>query len=354
MVASDDGSLRTKVLDSITEEVAALEKGGHRIVLVTSGAIARGIRLLNLKERPERMEELQASSAIGQADLFRAYQRRLDRRGVLTAQILLTAGDLSERSSFLNARQTLRRLIRWGAVPVVNENDTTATDEIRFGDNDFLAAQLAGLIEADLLVLLTNTDGLFTSNPQRDVNARFIPRVESWDQVEELETDEGTSAFGTGGMASKVRAARIASESGVAVVICNGTKPGVLRDVAEGEQRGTWFPPSRAQVPPYKRWLRDAKPSAGTLLVDHGAAEKLRHGGASLLAVGVHGIQGRFDAGDAVTVKILDDGNLVGKGITSFSAGELQVIKGMRSYEIAQVIDGAADEVIHRDRFVLL
>lgn len=312
------------------------------------------MRLLDLPKKPEAMEDLQACSAIGQGDLFRAYQRRFDRRGVLTAQILLTAADLAERSSYVNAKQTLQRLIRWRTVPVVNENDTTATDEITFGDNDFLAAQIAGLIEADLLVLLTNTDGLFTANPRLVPDARLIPRVEDWDNLSALETEEGTSAFGTGGMASKIRAARIASESSVAVVICNGTTRGDLRQAANGERVGTWFAPRPTPTPPYKRWLRDAKAPAGSLFIDQGAARKLRHDGASLLAVGVHRVEGRFDAGDAVMVKGLHDDVLVGKGISNFSSRELQQVKGMRTEEVAKLLDGADEEVIHRDRFVLL
>jgi glutamate 5-kinase len=354
MVAHDDGGLRTKVLDAITEEVAGLESQGHRIVLVTSGAIARGMRLLDLPRRPEAMEDLQACSAIGQGDLFRAYQRRLDRYGVLTAQVLLTAADFSERSSYVNAQQTLRRLMWWRTVPVVNENDTTATDEITFGDNDFLAAQLAALIEADVLILLTNTDGLFTADPRFDPKAQLIPRVDDWNELSDFEVEEGRSAFGTGGMASKLRAARIASESGVAVVICNGTKSGALRQAASGGQIGTWFSPRQAQASPYKRWLRDAKTPTGALFVDRGAAEKLRHQGASLLAVGIRRVEGRFDTGDAVMVEGLEDDGPIGKGISNFSSRELQQVKGLRSEEVARLLEGADDEVIHRDRFVLL
>jgi glutamate 5-kinase len=354
MVASDDGGLRTKVLDSITEEVGDLEQEGQRIVLVTSGAIARGMRLLNLDRRPEAMEDLQACSAIGQGDLFRAYQRRLDRRGVLTAQILLTAADLSDRSSYLNARQTLSRLIKWGTVPVVNENDTTATDEITFGDNDFLAAQLAGLIGAELLVLLTNTDGLFTANPHKDASARLIPRVDSWEDLSPLSLEEGRSAFGTGGMASKIRAARIASESGVAVVICNGTKQGALTRAVGRDPEGTWIEPARTRTPPYKRWLRDAKAPVGSVYVDGGAEQRLMNDGTSLLAVGVRGVEGHFDAGDAVYVRGFHGGMVIGKGISNFSSEELQRIKGKRSEDIGTLIEGTPEEVIHRDRFVLL
>src|SRR5207344_846873 len=223
IVAADDGALRADVLDSVCEQVAALETGGERVVMVTSGAIARGMRLLDLPARPRAMDELQAASAVGQGDLFRAYESRLAAHGTRAAQVLLTAADIAARTNYLNARQTLRRLIEWGIVPVVNENDTTATDEITFGDNDFLAAQVAILLEARLLVLLTNVDGLHAGDPTVDFEAKPIPVVEDFSELEGLEIGGRTSAFGSGGMHSKVAAAEMASEAGTPAVICNGT-----------------------------------------------------------------------------------------------------------------------------------
>ncbi len=214
IVAADDGELRADVLDAVCAQVVELERGGERVVMVTSGAIARGMRLLELPARPRAMDELQAASAVGQGDLFRAYEQRLAAGGTRSAQVLLTAADIAARTNYLNARRTLRRLIEWGVVPVVNENDTTATDEISFGDNDFLAAQVAILLDARLLVLLTNVDGVFTADPGSGAETSLIDSVEDLSELEGLEIGDRTSAFGSGGMRSKVAAAGMASEAG--------------------------------------------------------------------------------------------------------------------------------------------
>src|SRR5664279_770589 len=232
IVAADDGELRADVLDSVCEQVSALERGGERILMVTSGAIARGMRLMELLVRPRAMDELQAASAVGQGDLYRAYQSRLAGHGTRAAQVLLTAADIAARTNYLNARQTLRRLVEWGVVPVINENDTTATDEINFGDNDFLAAQVALLLDARLLVLLTNVDGLYARDPHRDPEPELIRSVEVFSELDGLAIGDRTSAFGSGGMRSKVAAAEMASEAGTPVVICNGTEPKTLTSAA--------------------------------------------------------------------------------------------------------------------------
>src|SRR4051794_28836678 len=232
IVAADDGELRVDVLDSVCAQVAALEQDGERVVMVTSGAIARGIRLLGLGSRPRAMDELQAASAIGQGDLFRAYETRLAERGTRSAQVLLTAADIAARTNYLNARQTLRRLIDWGVVPVVNENDTTATDEITFGDNDFLAAQVAILLDARLLVLLTDTDGLHTADPSSDPSAELVAGVADQAALAAMEMGDRPSVFGWGGRRSKAAAAGMASEAGIPAVICNGTRLGTLSAAA--------------------------------------------------------------------------------------------------------------------------
>ena len=234
IVAADDGELRTDVLDSVCAQVSALEQSGERVVMVTSGAIARGMRLMGLPVRPRAMDELQAASAVGQGDLFRAYESRLAKGGTRAAQVLLTAADIAARTNYLNARRTLRRLVEWGVVPVINENDTTATDEISFGDNDFLAAQVALLLDARLLVLLTNVDGLYSADPGLDPTARPISEVTDFAQLASLQIGDRTSAFGSGGMRSKVAAAEMASEAGIPAVICNGTGAGTLSAAAQG------------------------------------------------------------------------------------------------------------------------
>jgi glutamate 5-kinase len=358
IVAADDGELRVDVLDSVCAQVAELEQQGERIVLVTSGAIARGMRLVELPKRPTAMDALQAASAIGQGDLFRAYEQRLARHGTRAAQVLLTLSDISERAHYVNARQTLQRLVNWQVVPVINENDTTSTDEITFGDNDFLAAQVAVLLGARLLILLTNTDGLFTADPRSDPDARLVREVSKLDELQQINIGSGTSSFGRGGMESKVSAAKIASQSEVEVIICNGTTQGTLKEAAAGKPVGTRFAPHAGKrTPPYKLWLRHAKEPAGALYVDNGAAERLREGGASLLAVGVVDVSGSFKAGDAVFVLAESDSQkpeVIGKGIAEYSVSDVSAVMGLQSKAIRERFPDADGEVIHRDKFVLL
>ncbi len=352
IVAADDGELRVDVLASVCEQVGALEQSGERVVMVTSGAIARGRKLLGLAARPSAMDELQAASAVGQGDLFRAYESRLAEHGTRAAQVLLTAADIAARTNYLNARQTLRRLVEWGVVPVVNENDTTATDEITFGDNDFLAAQVAILLEARLLVLLTDIDGLHSADPHFDPDAKPIAEVNDFSELKGFEIGDRTSAFGSGGMRSKVAAAEMASEAGIPSVICNGTKEGTLTSAAAGDPSGTRFAARATRASSFKLWLKHAKPAHGRVAVDAGAARVLRESGSSLLPVGIVGVEGDFDAGDAVDV--VTDGLVVGKGIVDYSAAELTRVIGLKSAQVRELLPHASDEVIHRDRFVLV
>jgi len=352
IVAADDGELRADVLDSVCAQVSALERDGERVVMVTSGAIARGMRLLELAVRPRAMDELQAASAVGQGDLFRAYESRLASHGTRAAQVLLTAADIAARTNYLNARQTLKRLVEWGVVPVINENDTTATDEISFGDNDFLAAQVALLLDARLLVLLTNVDGLYSADPGLDPAAAPIAEVTDFSQLAALEIGDRTSAFGSGGMRSKVAAAEMASEAGIPATICNGTGEGTLSLAARGEPVGTRFAAQAGKASSFKLWLKYAKPGRGQIVVDEGAARVLRERGSSLLAVGIVSVGGDFDAGDAVDV--VADGVAIGKGVSDFSSQELAQVKGMQTDRVRELLPHAADEVIHRDRFVLV
>jgi glutamate 5-kinase len=351
IVAEADGELRAGVLDSVCEQVAALHGGGEDVILVTSGAIARGRKLLALAERPRAMDELQAASAVGQGSLYRAYEERLSGRGLHTAQVLLTSFDMETRMHYLNARQTLRRLLAWRVVPVVNENDTTATDEISFGDNDFLAAQVAILVEGRLLVLLSDIEGLHTADPNADAGAELIEEVEDREALDSVEIADRTSAHGLGGMRSKVAAAEMASAAGIPVVICDGTQPGTLAAVAAGERVGTRFTPREQRESHFKLWLRHAKPSQGTVTVDDGASRVLRETGSSLLPVGITDVGGEFEAGDAVDV--VADGKLVGKGIVNYSAAELARIKGLKSSQVRKLLPHASEEAVHRDRFVL-
>jgi glutamate 5-kinase len=354
IVAGDRGDVRVDVVREVCRQAAELHRGGAGVVLVTSGAIARGMRVMDLPVRPSAMDELQAASAVGQGRLFRAYEELLAEGGVLAAQVLLTFFDMSARTHYLNARSTLRRLLEWRVVPVINENDTTTTDEISFGDNDFLAAQVAILLGAELLCLLTDTDGLHTADPRHDGSAARIPEVRDFAALESLEIGVSTSPLGSGGMRSKVVAAEMATAAGIPAVIADGTVPGRVLSAVRGEDVGTRFHPQPARVSSFKLWLKYAKPSHGRVLVDPGAERALRERGTSLLPVGVVGVHGEFHAGDAVDVARAEpDGRSIGKGIVNYSAEELRRIKGLKTAEARAVLPRASDEAVHRDYFVL-
>jgi glutamate 5-kinase len=358
VVAGSDGELRMDVLAGLTEELAARHHGGEEVIVVTSGAIARGIRVMELAQRPSSIGELQAASAVGQGKLYRVYDDLLRERGVTSAQVLLTFFDMSARTHYLNARQTLTTLLEWRVLPVINENDTTATDEISFGDNDFLAAQVAVLVGAEELVLMTDIDGLFTADPRIHPEARIVEQVESFAALEDLEIGHTTSPLGSCGMRSKVVAAEMATAAGIGTVICNGLREGVLSAVLDGERVGTRFPPREARYSSFKLWLKYAKPSRGTVIVDPGAARALREGSASLLPVGVTEVRGEFDAGDAVEIverDVAEGGRLraLAKGICNYSAQELRQVLGLKSDAVREVLPRATDEAVHRDYLVL-
>src|SRR4051795_560823 len=295
IVADEEGAVRRDVLTSMCEQVAQQRVRGRQVVIVTSGAIAIGMRAMGLPVRPSAMDELQAASAVGQGRLYREYEELLTAAGLRSAQVLLTFFDMSARTHYLNARQTLRRLLAWDVVPVINENDTTTTDEISFGDNDFLAAQVAILIAADRLVLLTDTDGLYSADPREDPTARRVDEVTDFEALGALAIGHSTSPLGSGGMRSKVVAAEMATAAGIPAVICNGLRPSTLEEVLAGEEvPATRFPAQQARYSSFKLWLRYAKPSHGTIVIDAGAARALREGGTSLLPVGIVDVRGGF------------------------------------------------------------
>jgi glutamate 5-kinase len=353
IVADERGDLREGVVDGVCAEVARLHAAGDDVVMVTSGAIARGMRLMDLPVRPSAMAELQGASAVGQGKLYRAYDELLAAHGVRSAQVLLTFFDMSARTHYLNARQTLHKLLDWRIVPVINENDTTTTDEITFGDNDFLAAQVAILLGADLLMLLTDTDGLHTSDPRHDPGAELIREVRRFEDLEPLEIGVSTSPLGSGGMRSKVVAADMATAAGLPALIVNGTSAEAIRRALAGEDEGTRFHPQEGRVSSFKLWLKYAKPTRGRLDVDAGAEQALRERGTSLLPVGVVGVHGEFEAGDAVEVCPAGNGRAIGKGIVNYSAEELRRIKGMKSTDVRELLPRASEEAVHRDYFVL-
>jgi len=360
VVADGGGAPRMEVLADVCMVLADQHASGVEVIVVTSGAIARGMRVMSLPQRPTSIGELQAASAVGQGKLYRIYDELLRERGVISAQVLLTFFDMSARTHYLNARQTLTTLLEWRVLPVINENDTTATDEISFGDNDFLAAQVAVLVAADELILMTDTDGLFTADPRIHADARIVAEVRDFSALEQLEIGHTTSPLGSGGMRSKVVAAEMATAAGIETVICNGLRAPALRAVLAGEPEGTRFPAREARYSSFKLWLKYAKPSRGMLLIDAGAVRAVRDGSASLLPVGVVDVLGDFDAGDAVEIAGRSDdgreggrGPVLAKGICNYSAQELRQVMGLKSTAVREIMPRATEEAVHRDYLVV-
>ena len=351
LVADESGEVRMDVLERICGQVAELHQLGESVIVVTSGAIARGMGVMELPIRPRAVDELQAASAVGQGKLYQVYDSLLRARGVGTAQVLLTFFDMSARTHYLNARQTLHKLLEWRIVPVINENDTTTTDEISFGNNDFLAAQVAILLGARLLLMLTDAQGVYTADPRVDPDAQLVRLVEQFDALAGLDIGHASSPLGSGGMRSKVVAAEMATAAGIPTVIASGLEPGMLLGAAAGKAVGTRFPARSARYSSFKLWLKYAKPVRGRVVVDAGAARALREGGTSLLPVGVIDVAGDFNAGDAVEVS--HNGSEVGRGISNYSAEELRQVRGLQSADVRELNPRASEEAVHRDYFVL-
>ncbi len=350
-ITESSGELRLSAVARICEDVAALHGRGADVVVVTSGAIARGMHLLGMPARPTDIADLQAASAIGQGRLYRSYDELLREKGLRTAQLLLTFHDMRARTHYLNTRRTLERLLEWRIVPVINENDTTTTDEISFGDNDFLAAQVAVLLQAERLILLTDTEGVFSANPVTDPSARLLREITDFEALAGMSIGHSVSGLGSGGMRSKVVAAEMATAAGTETIICNGFEPGAVLRAASGEEIGTRCPPRSLGHSSFKLWLKYAKPSHGLVRVDAGAARALREAGTSLLPVGIVAVEGDFDAGDAVDV--VAHSSRIGKGIVNYSSDELGRVKGMKSAQVREVLSTPTEEAVHRDYFVL-
>ncbi len=351
LVDAAKGRLNRHWLETLADDVAWLRGRGQEVVLVSSGAIALGRRHLGLPVGKLKLEESQAAAAVGQIRLAHAYKELLDAHGIAVAQILLTLGDTEERRRYLNARGTLNTLLALGAVPVINENDTVATAEIRYGDNDRLAARVAQMIGADCLVLLSDIDGLYTANPADDPDARFIPHVpEITPQVEAMAGGAG-SPMGSGGMQTKIAAAKIAVGAGCHLCIAKGAHEHPLRRVAHGA-RCTWFVPSATPLAMRKQWIAGTLNPRGALVVDAGAARAL-HQGKSLLPAGMIGAEGPFDRGD--TVRIVDPNGIeIARGISAYSARDAQRIAGRQSADIERVLGfRGREEIVHRDDLVL-
>lgn len=352
IVAEPGGRVRLGVLESVCSDISALIASGDQAVVVSSGAISCGAGVLGLSQRPRVIDELQAVSAVGQATLQAHWEKALGSAGLKAAQILLTPRDIEDRDSHVSVAATLRRLLGWGVVPVINENDTTTTEEITFGDNDLLAAQVSILLGARLLVLLTEAEGLHRSDPRLDPAAPLVEEVRDPAELDGLAIGQRAGDMGSGGMRSKVLAAEMASSAGVETVIAPGLHEQALRMAAGGDRIGTRFHPGEGGLNSFKAWLRYAKPSHGRLVLDSGAADAIAQDGRSLLPVGIKAVEGEFEAGDSV--ELVHEGRVIGKGLCSFASSDLEKVIGLKTEEIRGLMPGAADEAVHRDRFAPL
>lgn len=351
-VISDDQGLEPSQMEMISGDVCRLLDEGAEVVVVSSGAVAAGKGALGINGKPQTIPLKQAAAAIGQSRVMRTYKDVFGRFDRLVAQVLLTRDDLNNRRRYLNARNTLLTLLDHRVTPIINENDTVVVEEIRFGDNDNLSAMVTHLVDADLLVILSDVDGLFDRDPVRDPMARLIPLVEEVDQaIEEMASGSG-SLLGTGGMETKVKAAKRASEFGVATILVNGRTPRILQRVFAGEEVGTLFLPQRRAMAAKKHWISITRPK-GALLLDDGACRALVERGKSLLPSGIKRVEGVFDRGDSVRLCSLD-GVEVAKGVVGYSLTELMQIIGRNSGEIEGILGYKyGDEVVHRDNMVM-
>lgn len=351
LLVDDDGAIRQDWLAALADDIAAFRAAGKEVLIVSSGSIAVGRRILKMPVGRLRLEEKQAAAATGQIRLAHAYQEALARHGVTVAQILLTPSDTEERRRHLNARDTLSQLLKMGVVPVINENDTVATSEIRYGDNDRLAARVATMASADLLILLSDIDGLYTGDPRKDPSAEHIAQVTAVTSEIEAMAGDADPGISTGGMITKLDAAKIALAGGCAMAIARGNAPHALKALTDGA-RATWFVATDQPLTARKRWISGTLKPMGDIVIDAGACRALAKG-KSLLPAGVRRIEGRFQRGDAVRI-LGPDGATVGKGLSAYASSEAQRIAGKQTGDVRDILgyDGRA-EVIHRDDMVL-
>ena len=354
LITADGKGLDRESLRHWVDQMADLIESGQEVVVVSSGAVAEGMKRMGWPRRPSSLHGLQAAAAIGQMGLVQAWESCFQRRGLHTAQVLLTHDDLSDRKRYLNARSTLRALVGFGVVPVVNENDAVANEELRFGDNDSLAALVANLIEADLLVLLTDQQGLYSADPRVHPDAELVTDAWAGDPALEKMAGPGFGHFGRGGMHTKLRAARLAARSGAATVIAYGRQQDVLQRLRAGEEVGTLLASAQQPEAARKRWIAGQLQARGRLVLDAGAVRVLRESGRSLLAVGVKYVLGDFARGEMV-VCVDEQGREFARGLVNYSAAEARRIKGRPSSEIEKILGYVDDEeLVHRDNLVLM
>lgn len=352
VLTGEDG-LDLTIIEQLVEDIAALRERGCQVVLVSSGAIASGKHRLGIEGKLKTMPQKQAAAAVGQGRLMRVYSNAFGKHGLFVGQVLLTMSDITDRKRFLNIRNTLFTLLEWDVITIINENDTVAVDEIKFGDNDHLAAMVANLVEAHLVVNLTSTEGLYDRNPAEGKKATFIPLVTALTpEIAAMAGEEGTSV-GRGGMKSKVLAAQKVTAFGIPYVIAPGRRQGVLQEILDGKETGTLFLPMDAHLTSRKYWIAFTLRSRGRLVIDGGAKAALLDDGKSLLPSGITAVEGDFALGDPVTC-VDDSGNAVAKGLVNYGADEIRKIMGLKSAKIEQVLGYKDyDEVIHRDNLAV-
>jgi glutamate 5-kinase len=352
-VLTERAGLNTRVVEDLATDICALRKKGIEVILVSSGAIASGLRKIGLSKRPQSVSQQQAMAAVGQASLMMAYEEAFGRHGQKVAQILITRDDLTHRRRYLNARNTLFTLLSWKIVPIINENDTVVVDEIKFGDNDNLSAMVTNLTESHLLVNLTNIDGLFDKDPRTHKDAKLIELVDKVDRKVTRYASSIPGFLGRGGMASKVMAAQKVAFGGVPTVIANGLKPGILKEIFSGKKEGTLFLPRELALSRRKHWIAFTKSPKGQIVIDMGAEKALVENGKSLLPSGIKEVRGRFNVGNSVLL-INEAGKEIAVGMVNYDSGDIVKIMGARSSEIESRLGSKHDdEVIHRDNLVL-
>ena len=353
LVTNEGRGVDAEAIGNWSRQLAALARQGRELVMVSSGAIAEGMQRLGWATRPTDLNELQAAAAVGQMGLVQMYETKLREQGMASAQVLLTHADLADRERYLNARSTLLTLLSLRVIPVINENDTVVNDEIKFGDNDTLGALVANLVDADALVILTDQRGLYSADPRKDPDARFIDEATAGDPALERMAGGAGSSIGRGGMLTKVLAAKRAAGSGTSTVIAWGREPDVLLRLAAGEPIGTLLAAQTAKLAARKRWMVDHLQLRGAVIVDDGAAIKLRAEGASLLPIGVREVEGEFRRGDVIAVRALD-GRMVARGLANYSSAEARLIARKPSSQIEAALGYANEpELVHRDNLVL-
>lgn len=352
-ITYSNGKLNLNYCERLVRQLSDLANQDKKIILVASGAIGAGLGKLNMNKKPETTPEKQALAAIGQGVLIQHFEKLFAEYGHTIAQILLTRDDIANRKSYLFARQTISTLLTYGAIPIINENDTVATEEIEFGDNDTLSALVASSIDADLLVLLSDIDGLYTEDPYNNPEAKFIPEIKKITPEIEALSQQSHDKRGTGGMKSKIQAAKIATSSGVPMIITQGKNPQKISEIIEGQQIGTFFSPAKKTLNCRRRWIAFAEFSQGKIFVDEGAKEAIIKSNKSLLPSGIKDVSGEFDRYQVVSI-CDSEGNILGKGISNYSSTEIKEIRGLHSSKIESTLGvDLGSEALHRDNFVI-